>query len=350
MSRTRIVKGKIVEVIEKDYNIFSESNIIYNAAEMVTEKGETKGVSYGISGKPENLGVKTCNYTPAAIGKGACDYYVNRMKNFMDRHTDCIHTPPVYYYGPLRDIKEKGKLSEYEKAVIRLKVLAQMRLSIFGNVDGHVEIEAAEKERLKKDNMLPHYSKANKTVIPTPNGSYGYKYCTSFTNELMPKLTKHGQTWLNQAKKKLQDYMEMGVVDKFFISKYNTSYNIKNSLTKKDGKTIIDKTGKKVEKFYTNIELYNTKFQSFAFGTHPDAYNPLEMSKLPAQDLIRILLTPEMKEWMGAETWEQAWIMAKNMNYGSVTKSSWEQLKTDTKQAVESTKNNLKKYWDEIFN
>lgn len=49
MSRTRIVKGKITEVVEKDYNIFSESNIIYNAAEMVTEKGETKGVSYGIS-------------------------------------------------------------------------------------------------------------------------------------------------------------------------------------------------------------------------------------------------------------------------------------------------------------
>lgn len=49
MSRTRIVKGKITEVVEKDYNIFSESNIIYKAAEMVTEKGETKGVSYGIS-------------------------------------------------------------------------------------------------------------------------------------------------------------------------------------------------------------------------------------------------------------------------------------------------------------
>lgn len=165
MSRTRIVKGKITEVVEKDYNIFSESNIIDNANESVTDKGEKNGVSYRMVEKPENLSFKTCNYTPAPIAKGVCDYYVNRMKNFMDRHTDCLHTPPVYYYGPLRDIKEKGKLSEYEKAVIRLKVLAQMRLSIFGNVDGHVEIEAAEKERLKQDNMLPHYSKAKKQLF-----------------------------------------------------------------------------------------------------------------------------------------------------------------------------------------
>ncbi|RZJ50826.1 MAG: hypothetical protein EOO19_02265 [Chryseobacterium sp.] len=47
MSRTRIVKGKITEVIEKDYNIFSESDIIDNAAEIVGEKGEKSGLSYG---------------------------------------------------------------------------------------------------------------------------------------------------------------------------------------------------------------------------------------------------------------------------------------------------------------
>ncbi|QDP85767.1 hypothetical protein FNJ88_09495 [Chryseobacterium sp. SNU WT5] len=47
MSRTRIVKGKITEIIGGDYNIFSESSIIDNAAEFVTEKGEKSGVSYG---------------------------------------------------------------------------------------------------------------------------------------------------------------------------------------------------------------------------------------------------------------------------------------------------------------
>lgn len=52
MSRTRIVKGKITEVVEKDYDIFSESNIVDNAADMVTEKGETKGVVYENPSKP----------------------------------------------------------------------------------------------------------------------------------------------------------------------------------------------------------------------------------------------------------------------------------------------------------
>lgn len=52
MSRTRIVKGKIIEVIEKDYSIFSENNIVYNSTEIVAEKGESKGVSYGNPSKP----------------------------------------------------------------------------------------------------------------------------------------------------------------------------------------------------------------------------------------------------------------------------------------------------------
>ena len=47
MSRTRIVKGKITEIIAKDYNIYSESSIIDNAAEIISDKGVAKGESYG---------------------------------------------------------------------------------------------------------------------------------------------------------------------------------------------------------------------------------------------------------------------------------------------------------------
>ena len=47
MSRTRIVKGKITEIVGKDYNIFSASNIVDNAAEVISDKGEKKGESYG---------------------------------------------------------------------------------------------------------------------------------------------------------------------------------------------------------------------------------------------------------------------------------------------------------------
>ena len=52
MSRTRIVKGKITEIIAKDYNIYSESSIVDNAAEMITDKGVAKGESYGNPEKP----------------------------------------------------------------------------------------------------------------------------------------------------------------------------------------------------------------------------------------------------------------------------------------------------------
>ena len=51
MSRTRIVKGKITEIIGKDYNIYSESSIVDNAAEIISDKGVKKGESYG---SPEN--------------------------------------------------------------------------------------------------------------------------------------------------------------------------------------------------------------------------------------------------------------------------------------------------------
>lgn len=43
----KIVKGKITEIVGKDYNIFSESSIIDNAAGIISDKGEKKGESYG---------------------------------------------------------------------------------------------------------------------------------------------------------------------------------------------------------------------------------------------------------------------------------------------------------------
>lgn len=52
MSRTRIVKGKITEIIGKDYNIYSERSIIDNAAGVITDKGVAKGDSYGNPSKP----------------------------------------------------------------------------------------------------------------------------------------------------------------------------------------------------------------------------------------------------------------------------------------------------------
>ncbi|KIA84141.1 hypothetical protein [Kaistella jeonii] len=58
MSRTRIVKGKITEIIGKDYNIYSESSIIDNAADIIFDKGHTKGVSLGSPDKAPAFQIK----------------------------------------------------------------------------------------------------------------------------------------------------------------------------------------------------------------------------------------------------------------------------------------------------
>ncbi|WP_326984686.1 hypothetical protein VUJ46_09200 [Chryseobacterium sp. MYb264] len=58
MSRTRIVRGKILETVQQDYNIYSESDIVYSSAEVVSEKGASKGVSYGTPSKPSAGDIK----------------------------------------------------------------------------------------------------------------------------------------------------------------------------------------------------------------------------------------------------------------------------------------------------
>jgi len=52
--------GKITEIIGGDYNIFSESSIIDNAAGLIAEKGESKGVSYSspVSAPPSPVSAK----------------------------------------------------------------------------------------------------------------------------------------------------------------------------------------------------------------------------------------------------------------------------------------------------
>ncbi|WP_103866903.1 hypothetical protein [Aquimarina sp. I32.4] len=287
---------------------------------------------------------KKCRYLPPAIPQGSCSYYESRFTNFMERHPDCRHKPPVYYYGPLA---EMGKLNEKEKLYIKLTTIPT-HLAFKGQTDGQRAVKEAEAERMSEDMKSPYkYEREGKKLVPRPEESYGYKYCMLFTSELMPKLSVEGKKWLKQAKLDLQKLMEKGVVDKNYVSELNKSYNTTNNFIKK-GQTEVQ-TSKIIEKFYTNIELNNIRFQSFAFATHPDAYNPTVMSKLPAQDLIRIMLTPDFKEWLGAETWDQAWIMAKNMDYGTITESTWEKLKKDTNEIIEKGANELKKYWNEIF-
>jgi len=299
-------------------------------------------IRFGEYTPTDRKATKECKYIPPPIPQGNCSYYESRFTNFMKRHSDCLHEPPVYYYGPL---SEMGEISAMNKLYIRLSTLPT-HLAFTGQTDGQRAIKKAEEERMRKDMNSPYkYERAEKTLVPRPEESYGYKYCELFTNELMPKLTIDGKKWLKQVKIDLQKLMEQGIVNKYYVSELSKNYNIENKLTNDEGEVI----KVNIKKFYTNIELNNTRFQSFAFATHPDAYNPTVMSKLPAQDLIRIMFTPDFKEWLDSETWKQVWTMAKNMNYGTITESTWQKLKKDTYEIIENGAKELKTYWDEIF-
>ena len=53
MSRTRIVKGKIIKITHGDHFIYSRGSIVNNGATKVIQKGEDKGVFYGKSNFPD---------------------------------------------------------------------------------------------------------------------------------------------------------------------------------------------------------------------------------------------------------------------------------------------------------
>jgi hypothetical protein len=53
MSRTRIIGGKLTEIIGGDYNIYSEGDIVYNSGKTITFTGEENGVTFGEPERPK---------------------------------------------------------------------------------------------------------------------------------------------------------------------------------------------------------------------------------------------------------------------------------------------------------
>ena len=251
---------------------------------------------------------------------GNCEFYKFRYEDFMRRHSLCNHMPPVYYFGEMREISEYNFINTAKEWLTK---------SLTEEMDKMV---------------ISEVKKNGSSYKPVPATSYGYKYCVRFSKVLMPTLTQRGQRWLIKARLKLQEYMEQGVINKSYRANYDTILperlnKWENNFNKKfepsenekrkfrDNIVELDKIrAKKLEKYYTDIELDNDRFQEFAFATHPDAYNPKEMKKLPADDLIKIILTPDLKEWLGRDTWRQALIMARNLDYQSIRSATMKKL------------------------
>lgn len=93
---------------------------------------------------------------------------------------------------------------------------------------------------------------------------YGDKYANRFLKETAPKMTKGGQEWLQRTFVALQNKIE--------------------DMRQKDPAA------------FARLEQDPEAFRKFAYGTHPDAYVESGLSKLPPSDLVKVALTPDVKD------------------------------------------------------
>jgi hypothetical protein len=93
---------------------------------------------------------------------------------------------------------------------------------------------------------------------------YGDKYANRFLKETAPKMSKGGQEWLQRTFVALQTKIE--------------------DMRQKDPAA------------FARLEQDPEAFRKFAYGTHPDAYVESGLSKLPPGDLVKVALTPDVKD------------------------------------------------------
>lgn len=267
---------------------------------LVTSSGEEKTTKVQV-----NI-CKKKSPTPFSPVPGTTNYYRNRYLDFLERHTFCGHIPPDYYMGPMFILDTKERRDYYEKYA----VTSQLR-----------EYGVSHKE-------LPPIAKRGKEVKPFLGDSYGFKYCAYFSLLEKEELQNIVRDWINEVRLNLQNLMERGLIQKNYEAKYDTSliaellgfqkrYNEnfepnEYELFQADHNDI---KKKKMNCFYTNIELNNERFREFAFATHPEAYMPDKMSEFTIGELAIIGLTPDFKEWKDEATKMQALITFGNMDH-----------------------------------
>ena len=208
MSRTRIVKGKITEIIARDYNIYSESSIVDNAVEIITDKGAAKGESYGNPEKPsagEILAKCMVQFRPHASWSGEFGF-------------DWLRTGDTGMKGDkwYKDIM--GKYRNSSRALLDLD---------FGGT--------FQKDEVEYDKLLKKFYNLTIPWKPKINGNlflYPIPYMTIYkgaTNKLSLKLD------IEIAPKKLIIRHNKSPIDKNIYFKFNT-----NEITINNGKYTLD--------------------------------------------------------------------------------------------------------------
>ncbi|HEX8439387.1 hypothetical protein [Archangium sp.] len=131
---------------------------------------------------------------------------------------------------------------------------------------------------------------------------YGQKYCDRFSS-LGPKdLTPKGLEWRDKTLKALQDAMET--------------------------KRMEDPAG------FAQLERDPAAFKKFAYDSHPDAYVDSGLYKLPAQDMLKIGTTPDLKDLLTKDGVRQVAVALSKMkpeDMVNVAKASLKELFNDLK-------------------
>jgi hypothetical protein len=109
----------------------------------------------------------------------------------------------------------------------------------------------------RHQDFLARYPEA---APPTYYMGYGNLYVRRFTTELSPELSEKGQAWLAQARKNLQVAIEAELARN------------------------------------PEIELDDQTFTAFAYATHSRAYLDAGLTGLPIDDLIRVAVTPNLRD------------------------------------------------------
>ncbi|QRK11714.1 hypothetical protein JQX13_17560 [Archangium violaceum] len=133
---------------------------------------------------------------------------------------------------------------------------------------------------------------------------YGQKYCDRFSS-LGPKdLTPEGLAWRDRTLKALQDAIET--------------------------KRMEDPVG------FAQLERDPEAFKKFAYDSHPDAYVQSGLYELPAQDLMKIGTTPDLKDLFTKDGLRQIAVALGKMDAGdvvSVARESARELWKDLKHS-----------------
>ena len=133
---------------------------------------------------------------------------------------------------------------------------------------------------------------------------YGQKYLDRFSS-LGPKdLTPKGLEWRDKTLKALQDAIEM--------------------------KRMEDPVA------FAQLERDPEAFKKFAYDSHPDAYVNSGLYKLPAQDMLKIGTTPDLKDLLTKDGVRQVFVALGKMNPGDAVNVAKESLKELAKDLIPS--------------